>query len=147
MLNLLVQSQQENRILQGNQNSRQSNVVNNSLTEVTKRNKKLTITAARTRNITITADVPVESEGLGVKVTSPDGRVISSADGEVAVKVIHADANNPQAFFVAISSAAGRQYKRVEIVYKPIGKLKAGVYKIEIFDTTTSIGSLQVRLR
>jgi len=147
ILNLLANSKIDNAILKEIANGRQASIVTNSLTEATKRNKKLTITAAKTQNITLTADVPAESQGLALKVTSPDGRVISSAYGEVAVKVIHVDANNPQAFFVARNSAAGRQYKRIEMTFKPNEKLKSGIYIVEVVDTMTSIGSLQVRLR
>lgn len=138
--------QQENKKLKEELTAASFVSLNESLIETIKRNKKITVSARRTKKLTITTDVPGDATDLKFKITSPDGNEMPVKSGDYNVKVLTGEVRS-QAFYIPSTVSSGRHYKRAEITYTPVEKLKPGLYRIQIMNDSLSIGALQVRLR
>jgi len=119
----------------------------NFLVETFKGKKdKLTVSAKKTKKLTVEFDVPQSiTATINFKVTTPQGNTFTSADGRITYIVME----NEAVLYASVSPLSGEleASKRVEMVYKPKEKLTAGIYKIEIFNNSTKLGSCQVKLK
>ena len=122
--------------------------IDETLVESTMKNAKQTVKSKRTKNIIVDVDVFSKAKDLNFKITDPSGRELTEKEGTRGVKMISENKQNPNAFYVAAqSSVPPPSYNRVELIYTAKEKLAAGTYKIELFSSSMSIGSLQVKLR
>lgn len=106
-----------------------------SLIESTTKTHKLTVKAKRTKNITISGEMPSEIQQASFRIFDPKGNELKDAITSAYVSGVenkHADNSG---------------FNRFQMTFKPTRKLVAGLYTIDIFNDAGNIGSLQVRLR
>jgi hypothetical protein len=105
---------------------------------------KLTVKAKRTRKLMANFEVPFNLRSLSFRIMDSEGNALSPKDGTIASTVTPSDTN-----FTASSDSdvAGSKLQKVEVVYVPKGKLKSGVYTVEILNENLYVGSLKVRLK
>lgn len=104
------------------------------------------IELCKTNRLAMGFDVPANKvEKVHFKITAPDGRIISNEQAGLTYRVIENNSN----LLASLSPQSGEieVTKRIEMTYKPIGKLSAGVYKIDIFDNDIYMSTCQVMLR
>lgn len=110
---------------------------------------KLTVNSRRTKKLTVGFDVPQAlTEDVNFKVITPQGKEFASNDGkskEISLRIIESDAG----LVASLSPVTGdfEISKRIEMTYKPKEKLKSGVYKIQVYNGDTYLGSCQMRLK
>lgn len=109
------------------------------------KNDKLTINARRTQKLVVTFDLPNDiGNNISFKLLTPDGKEFESKNNELATINISENSDN---FYASIEEMGSIGTKRIEMSYKPKGKLGKGIYEFEIYNETTYIGSTQLRLR
>ncbi|MBK5277593.1 MAG: hypothetical protein JJE09_01900, partial [Bacteroidia bacterium] len=106
----------------------------------------LTVKARRTNKLIASFDIPADLKNLSFKVIDPKGNTLSHRDGTIASRVI-SNSDNYTASTSSTLDGVGSKTAKIEMVYMPTKKLKAGTYKIEILNDNLYIGSLQVKLR
>lgn len=121
---------------------------NNYRVDATRGKKdKLTIKARSARSLKLGFDVPLEVvESINFRINTPAGKVISSADESVAIEMIE-DGTTLLASTEEIGIDIFKVSKRIEMTYLPKEKLKAGIYKIDVYNKDLYMGSCQVRLK
>ena len=108
--------------------------------------EKLTVHAARARQLSLSFEIPQSlAEDISFRLVTPSGKTITSDNGDLAYTFVEEN----RSFLASLSPMSGEfeVSKRVEMVYKPQGKMKPGIYKVEILNKDSYIGSCQVRLR
>lgn len=106
---------------------------------------KLTVQARKTQKLVVTFDLPNDiGNNISFKLLTPDGKKFESKNNELASIKISENSDN---FYASIENMGTIGTKRVEMTYKPKGKLGKGIYEFEIYNETTYIGSTQLRLR
>ncbi|MFH2142926.1 MAG: hypothetical protein ABIJ97_10920 [Bacteroidota bacterium] len=107
---------------------------------------KLTAIAKRTKKIVMGFDIPENIvEKIQFNITTPEGRTYSSEKDGLSYFVIETDKH-----LVASISSLNENIeitKRIEMTYKPDKKLSSGIYKIDIYNNGSYMGSCQVKLR
>lgn len=146
--NLLATVQKDNETLEFNNSVLRAMTADNYRIEALKgKNEKLTVNAKRTNKLFVTMDIPSSSDqGLYFKVVTPEGEEYSSkTDMSANIKIIENQdlvANND-----TDNGSLSSGKKRIEMSYKPVKKLKKGVYQFNIYNEKTYIGSTQLRLK
>ena len=143
---LVADLQLKNKDLMNELNQMQIASLDDIRIEAFKKNK-LTVSAKKTKKLDVNFLIPASnsSENLQFKITDPNGKLLTPADGTIAfvetddASLLTADLSNTLYL---------KQTKQVKMQYTPKSKLKPGVYKIEILNSDSKyMGSLQVRLR
>ncbi|HCM75074.1 MAG TPA: hypothetical protein DIS90_01735 [Cytophagales bacterium] len=143
---LVADLQLKNKDLMNELNQMQIASLDDIRIEAFKKNK-LTVSAKKTKKLDVNFLIPASnsSENLQFKITDPNGKLLTSADGTIAfvetddASLLTADLSNTLYL---------KQTKQVKMQYTPKSKLKPGVYRIEILNSDSKyMGSLQVRLR
>ncbi len=141
---LLVSAQQENKQLATNLEILSSMTADNYLIEPTMRKGKLTAQARRTKKISVNFKVPENMvESISLKITKPDGKQISGNESGLSYTASNDDEN----YFASLSKTEIKVNKKIEMTYEPKEKLKAGIYKIEMYNANIYIGACNVKLR
>lgn len=146
-LNLLVSSlQAKNKELTDNIALLSSVRSDNLCVETQKKNEKLTIFARRTKKINLSFDLPQEVvANIKFRVTLPDGKTVTEEkDGLTYIVEESEPVYTASANYVADELKVS---KRIQMSYQPKDKLKTGVYKVELYNNETYIGTYQVKLR
>lgn len=149
LTNLLASVEKDNEALEFNNSILRAMTADNYRIEALKgRNEKLTVNAKRTNKLFVTMDIPAASDkGLYFKVVTPEGEEFSSkTDNSANIKVLDM-ATGLVASNDLDNSTLSSAKKRIEMSYKPVKKLKKGVYQFNIYNDKTYIGSTQVRLK
>ncbi|HCR54694.1 MAG TPA: hypothetical protein DIW27_09775, partial [Cytophagales bacterium] len=143
---LVADLQLKNKDLMNELNQMQIASLDDIRIEAFKKNK-LTVSAKKTKKLDVNFLIPASnsSENLQFKITDPNGKLLTPADGTIAfvetddASLLTADLSNTLYL---------KQTKQVKMQYTPKSKLKPGVYRIEILNSDSKyMGSLQVRLR
>lgn len=143
---LVADLQLKNKDLMNELNQMQIASLDDIRIEAFKKNK-LTVSAKKTKKLDVNFLIPASnsSENLQFKITDPNGKLLTTADGTIAfvetddASLLTADLSNTLYL---------KQTKQVKMQYTPKSKLKPGVYRIEILNSDSKyMGSLQVRLR
>ena len=108
--------------------------IRQSLIESTTKTQKLTVKAKRTKNITISGEVPADIQQATFRIFDPKGNELKDGITTAYVSSDNKSVNNSG-------------FNRFQMTFKPTRKLVAGLYTIDIFNDAGNIGSLQVRLR
>lgn len=134
----------ENRQLAANLELLSSITADNYLMETTKRTGKLTVVAKRTKKLAINFKVPENVvESISFKLTKPDGVTIDGKSKDLAVNIT----NYNEILYANNSKDEIKVSKKIEMTYQPKEKLKAGIYKVEIYNKDKYIGTCNVKLR
>ncbi len=107
---------------------------------------KLTVNSKKAKKLNLSFDVPQNvAENINFKIITPSGKAIQSDDKRVSIRVLESDVN----LTASLSPYTGNfeVSKRIEMSYKPKEKLRSGVYKIEVYDGVSYLGSCQLRLK
>ncbi len=146
MLNQTVASLQlANQQLAANLDILSSMTADNYLIESSRKNGKLTVMSRRTRKIAVSFKVPENMvESISFKIMKPDGSQIGGKNDQgLTFEVTNDDAG----LLVNSSSEVIKVSKKIEMTYEPKEKLKAGVYKVEMFNGEKYVGACNVKLR
>ncbi|MCB9251594.1 MAG: hypothetical protein H6605_03955 [Flavobacteriales bacterium] len=134
----------ENKDLTNNLALLNSLKTDNYLVETSKNKNKLTVLARKTKKMAFNFNVPQNQSGdLNFKITKPDGRVIEGKDKGISYNVVY----DRESDLASLGDENLKVTKKIEMTYEPKEKLKAGLYKIEMFNNGQYIGSCNVRLR
>jgi DNA repair exonuclease SbcCD ATPase subunit len=121
-------------------------VLDNYRVEASKGKKgKLTITARKTNKLSVGFDLPSGiAENIKFRITTPAGKTIHENDETIGMKVV-----DNEVLVASLSPLSGQfeVSKRVEMTYKPQERLQSGIYKIDIYNNSTYVGSCQIKLR
>jgi lipopolysaccharide biosynthesis protein len=112
------------------------------------KNEKLTVVARRANTLVSSFDVPAGfGEAIHFKVITPEENEISSLESKFAsVKVQEYEGN----LMASLSGGADERTtfsKRAELVYKPEQKLSRGIYRFQVYDGDSYMGSVQLKLK
>ena len=106
---------------------------------------KLTIKARRTQKLIVTFDLPNDvGNNINFKLITPEGNEFASKDNKSASIKITENSDN---FYASLKEMGKIGTKRVEMFYIPTEKLGKGLYKFDVYDNNTYIGSTQLRLK
>lgn len=126
-----------------------SALADNYRVESNKGNKKekLTINSKRTKKLMVGFDIPQNIiADVQFKITTPQGKVIASKEGNSITTRVIEDGSN----FLASNSGYNGDFeitKRIEMAYEPKEKLTSGIYQIDIYNKDLKIGSCQIKLK
>ena len=123
-----------------------AHMVNNAeLTALKGKKGKLTVKARRTTEVRMAFDLPEDlAKGANYKVTTPKGQNYTGASPAIAA--VHGSEET------ASMTASGKPSRtirssRVDLSFKPKGKLEPGVYKIDVSSGTDYLQTVYLRLR
>jgi chromosome segregation ATPase len=143
--------QEENKQLSTNLAILSAMTADNYLVETTKRknlirkSEQLTVVGKRARKMAVSFKIPENvAESISFKVTKPDGKQVEGKEQGITHHVIE---NEDDILMASESSDVIKVSKKIEMVYQPKEKLKAGIYKIEMYNGKSYIGSCNVKLR
>lgn len=144
----LASLQLENSDLTENIKILQYLVADNYMIESVKgKNDKMTVNAKRTKKLTVSFDIPKNVEpDLSFKIIDPNGRIIESKNN-TSISVLSVEQEPLTATTAQFDGRALKINKHIEMVYEPTDKLTSGIYKIEIFNKETSLGTCNIRLK
>lgn len=142
----LTHLQKENAELHSNIALMRSIAADNFMVENLKGSKnRLTVKANKTNRMQVSFVLPAdEYSTLTFNITSPDGtQVNSKTDKRISMSVQQAEiyASN------GMHAEAFSKNQLVQMFYEPDKKLKAGTYRVEVFNNDIFIGSCKVRLK
>jgi chromosome segregation ATPase len=145
---LLTRSKNENELLTFDNTILKAMVADNYRIEALKgRHEKLTINARKTDKLLVSFDLPLDAgRNLYFKVNTPQGEEFSSrTDLSAIINIVE---NNDRLLASANSEAGGSiGTKRVEMIYKPNKKLTKGVYRFNVYNDNSYLGSTQLKLK
>lgn len=106
---------------------------------------KLTVNAKRTQKLLVNFDLPNDVvNDINFKLITPDGKELESKGNSTAsINIL----DNNDHFLASINEGSNVGTKNVELVYKPNEKLVKGIYKFDVYNNGTYIGSTQLRLQ
>jgi len=143
--NTIVALTERNSILEQDLNRAMIASVDQSQVEAVKgRNNRLTIKARRADQLIANFEVPASLKNLSFRIIDPKGNALSQKEGDFATSIKQSSNN----FFA--SAEAGTQEKSlqtVEMKYTPNGRLRTGVYTVEILNDNLYVSSLKIKLR
>lgn len=125
---------------------RQALLTNNYRVDATRgRHEKLTVVAPKTKKITMGFDVPEEiAAKVNFSIKSPSGEVITGKQAGLTSEITEEDSD----LYASLDFTGGiKSTRRVEMTYRPEKKLERGIYKIDVFNDKTYLGSCQIMLR
>jgi hypothetical protein len=108
------------------------------------KSEKLTIRAKRTKKLIANFAIPANLKNLSFRILDAKGNALTPYDGTIASTI------TPSEKSYTVSSDAevqGNKLQDVEVTYVPKGKLKTGVYTVEILNENLYVGSLKVKLK
>ncbi|MBT1696431.1 hypothetical protein KK083_06065 [Fulvivirgaceae bacterium PWU4] len=143
--NTVALLQERNRLLNDELNKAMLAAIDQSQLQAVKgKHERLTVSARRTKKLIANFEVPAGLRNLSFRVVDPQGRPLDADEGTIASNVLNTDEN-----YVASTDGSGTSAKpqKVQVVYIPKRKLKAGVYRVEILSENLYAGSLNVKLR
>lgn len=143
---LIISLKEHNNRLTENNRLLTAMSANNYRIDATRGKKnKITSFAARTKKITLGFDVPENVvEKIRFTIITPEGKSISNENDGLSWSVC----NNGQLMAsLTLSTGDIQVTKRIEMCYKPDSKLTPGIYKIDIYNNESYMGSCQVKLR
>lgn len=133
---------EENKQLNDNLNN--FVIVDNYLIETTKGKNKLTVKAKRANKIAMSFKVPnTQVSNISFRITKPDGTQVKGNENGLAYNVVNDDEN----LLASMTLDNIKVSKKIEMTYTPKEKLKAGIYKIEIYNGDKNVGSCNIKLR
>jgi chromosome segregation ATPase len=145
---LLARTKNENELLAFDNTILRAMVADNYRIEALKgKHEKLTINARKTDKLLVSFDLPSDvGRNLYFKVNTPQGDEFSSrTDLSATINIVE---NNDRLLASANSEAGGSiGSKRVEMIYKPNKKLTKGVYRFNVYNDNSYLGSTQLRLK
>jgi hypothetical protein len=145
---LLTSLRSENEILIVDNTILKAMVADNYRAEALKgKNDKLTINARKTDKLMVSFDLPSDAgDNLHFKVITPKGDEFSSkTDLSARIFVVE---NNERLLASASDNIIGSiGTKRVEMIYTPNTRLSKGVYRFNLFNDNSYLGSTQLRLK
>ena len=114
--------------------------------ESLKKSEKLTVNAKGTKKVKVSFDIPQNiTTDIKFKIVTPAGKTVTNNDPAVTMNILESEP-----LFYASTESKLIDYevsKRIEITYKPTEKLAAGIYKIDLYNKDTYIGSCQIKLK
>lgn len=138
----------QNKMLNDNVNTLCQSIINNSMTEALKKNGNLTVNARRTKAIKIGFDLPEEmSTGLTCKITSPEGKILSSLDDDSNISMAVEESDEELTAGEGVIGSKGSGTKHTVITWKADKKLKPGIYQLEVFNGSKNLGKTAFRLK
>ncbi|MBR9998876.1 MAG: hypothetical protein KFF73_07895, partial [Cyclobacteriaceae bacterium] len=150
--NRISELSKENELLTNQLNAHEvnrlvDNVAGNFRIEtLKKRNHKLTVKSSRTNQVTVSFNMPVEYSGnvntefFRIVLQNPEGGSINgNQQTTINTESLKLNASND-------NSLTSVSRERVNISFKPTGKLKAGIYTVIVYEGNYILGSAQVRL-
>jgi DNA repair exonuclease SbcCD ATPase subunit len=144
----LARAKNENEILAIDNTILKAMVADNYRIEALRgKHEKLTINARKTDKLLVSFDLPSDvGKNLYFKVKTPQGDEFSSKNDLSAI--INIVENNDGLLASASSDVIGSiGTKRVEMIYKPNKKLTKGVYRFNVYNENSYLGSTQLRLK
>jgi hypothetical protein len=112
------------------------------------RNEKLTVVARKANTLVSSFDVPAGmGEAIHFKVITPEENEISSVDSRFATVRMQDYEENLMASISGGAAGSNTFSKRAELVYKPEQKLSKGIYRFQVYDGTSYMGSVQLKLK
>jgi len=143
--------QEENKQLATNLAILSAMTADNYLVETTKgknmirKSEKLTVVGKQAKKVAVSFKIPENvAETISFKITKPDGKQVEGKDQGITHHIIE---NEDDALMANLSSDEIKVSKKIEMVYQPKEKLKAGIYKIEMYNGKSYIGACNVKLR
>ena len=106
--------------------------------------EKLTVRARSTRKLSATFEVPSNLKNLSFRITDAKGNLLTSKEGIITSSVAPSEHSYTAS---ADADILGTRSQKVEMVYLPKEKLKAGLYTIEIMNENLYVGSLKIKLK
>jgi peptidoglycan hydrolase CwlO-like protein len=144
----LARAKNENEILATDNTILKAMVADNYRIEALRgKHEKLTINARKTDKLLVSFDLPSDvGKNLYFKVKTPQGDEFSSkTDLSAIINIVE---NNDGLLASASSDVIGSiGTKRVEMIYKPNKKLTKGVYRFNVYNENSYLGSTQLRLK
>jgi len=132
--------EEDNKLLQA------LNVDNFQLESLKGKKGKLTVNSKKANKLNMSFDVPENlTEHINFVINTPSGKAVHSDSKNVSLNVVENDDN-----LTASLSPYSENFvvsKRIEMNYHPKEKLKSGIYKIEVFNGQSYLGSCQIRLK
>ncbi|MEZ5082084.1 MAG: hypothetical protein R2750_01310 [Bacteroidales bacterium] len=122
---------------------------NNFLIEALKGKKeKLTVSASKTKKIKADFEIPVNiTEMLNFKIKLPDGTVVDSkTDKTISLNTVSVGTDEMYASNSPLPVAPIKT-RKVNMVYQPLEKLSPGIYRIDVYNNGTYLGTSQVKLK
>lgn len=137
--------QESNRMLSDDLNRAMFAAVDHSQVQALKgKRDRLTIRAKKTNRLLANFEVPANLKNLNFRVIDPQGNALTSKDGTIASTAIPSN----ESFTASTGSDVEvKTLQKIELVYTPKTKLKAGVYTVEIMNENLYVGSLVLKLR
>ena len=136
-----------NSKLKENVNTLQEVAINNALVEAVqgKKKQRLTVVAKRTKELKMEVDLPASmTDGLALKVISPEGKTLTDADGIAYITEVLND--NTLTASLAYNGELVSS-KRMKLEFAPKKKLKQGTYTLEVSNSKKNLGKIQIKLR
>lgn len=137
--------QERNVLLAGDLSKSMLAVLDQSQVNAVKGNaEKLTVRAGRTKKLVAIFEVPDDLKSLTFRIFDPNGNLLTQEDGLVASK-----STSQENGYVASANTGVRNHalQKVEMTFIPHGKLKSGVYTVEISNANLYVGSLKAKLQ
>ncbi len=138
----------ENEVLAKNMKILSSLNADNMVADALKKKEtKNTVFARKANKLYVSFNLSQDvASNVKFKITTPSGKIISTVQEGLTYKltdmnseIITADASG--------TTPTAPTLKKVEMIYKPIQKLKNGTYTIGIYNGDTYLSSCQIRLR
>lgn len=145
---LLLEAQNENEHLSSNNSLLEALVADNYRIEAQKgKGDRITTLARKTNKLVVSFDLPEDDvyNQVYFKVLTPSGEELSSINNQSATITYY---DNPQNYLVSTDETfLVLNSKRVEMLYKPEQKLEKGIYRFNIYNQSSYLGSIQLRLK
>jgi len=137
----------QNLSLAGQLRAAQMQSLNDVRIEALTRRNGLTVRARNIRSLVVSATVANVVDKPVFRIITPEGRILSTEDGNVVTRIIDNDVSLKFAGLQkgVLPQAALR--RRLEMVFTPKLRLAGGTYTVQILNDDTVIGSLQTTLR
>jgi predicted nucleic acid-binding Zn-ribbon protein len=111
---------------------------------VKEKTEKLTIRAKRTKKLIANFEIPANLKNLSFRILDTQGNALAHNDGTIASTLTPSDKSYTASLDPEVQ---GNKLQNVEMIYVPKGKLKTGVYTVEILNENLYVGSLKVKLK
>lgn len=142
--NTVVSLQERNRLLTDDLNKMMLASVDHTYIQATRKNvERLTVRAKRAKKLVADFEVASEFKNLSFRILDPQQNVISQQQGAIAFTTLSSEKN----FTASTVTSDAKKLQRVEVVYTPKEKMKAGTYTLEVLNDNLYVGSLSLKLR
>ena len=137
----------QNLSLAGQLRAAQMQSLNDVRIEALTRRNGLTVRARNIRSLVVSATVANVVDKPVFRIITPEGRILSTEDGNVVTRIIDNDVSLKFAGLQkgVLPQAALR--RRLEMVFTPKLRLAGGTYTVQVLNDDIVIGSLQTKLR